>query len=380
MAEGCEALLCLGRIIEGKGIRMRIIEGLIYQLRVRDFIHLDIKVKGVHLFYRPVNSEADIVILFHAPSGNEMSKEEYRYILDNIKEKFNESGFRYIYLLGMIFTDHPDKARRFCLEEDDHWIVDLTDRRLIIYENQAPEFMGLKIEVEHLLSNEQFSTDMQVFPTFLSDKEEDNDPPHKREWITPLNTVLIAANILIYLIVHYTKLFGSTDQVMAQGALSWYYVKEEHEYYRILTSMFLHSDFGHIVNNMLVLFVVGDNLERAAGKIKYLLIYFGTGILAAVSSISYNMIKDENVFSIGASGAIFGVVGAMAYIILVNKGRLEDMSGRQILFFAIFSLYGGIASVNIDNAAHIGGFLAGVVLALLLYRRKKTGIKENTPV
>lgn len=359
---------------------MRIIEGLIYQLRMRDFIHLDIKVKDVHLFYRPVGSEADIVILFHAPSGNEMSKEEYRYILDNIKAKFTESGFRQIFLLGMIFTEQPDKARRFCLEEDDHWIVDLVDRRLIIYENQAPEFMGLKIELEHLLSNEQYSTDMQVFSDFLSDRTQESEPVQRREWITPLNTMLIAANILIFLIVHYTKLFGSTNAVMARGALSWYFVKEEHEYYRILTSMFLHSDFGHIVNNMVVLFVVGDNLERAVGKIKYVLIYFGTGILAALSSISYNMIRNENVFSIGASGAIFGVVGAMAYIILVNKGRLEDMSGRQILFFTVFSLYGGIASVNIDNAAHIGGFLAGVVLALLLYRRKKTGRKENAPI
>ncbi len=358
---------------------MRIIEGLIYQLRVRDFIHLDIKVNGVHLFYRPAGLEADIVILFHAPSGNEMSMEEYRLILDNIKGKFGESGFQSIHLLGMIFTERPDKARKFCLEEDDHWIIDLIERRLIIYENQISDFSGLKDELEHLLANEQFSTDMQVFPDFFSDRQE-NKTVHKRDRITPLNTVIIAVNILIYIIVHYTKLFGATDQVLAGGALSWYHVKEEQEYYRLLTSMFLHSDFGHIMNNMLVLFVVGDNLERAAGKIKYLLIYFGSGIIAAISSISYNMIKEEFVFSVGASGAIFGVVGAMVYIILVNKGRLEDISGRQIILFAVFSLYGGISSVNIDNAAHIGGFLAGVIMALLLYRRKKTGSRINTPI
>ena len=70
-----------------------------------------------------------------------------------------------------------------------------------------------------------------------------------------------------------------------------------------------------------------------------MLIYFGSGIIAGISSISYNMVKDRMVLSIGASGAIFGVVGAMAYILLVNKGRLEDISSRQILLLTVFSLW-----------------------------------------
>ena len=69
------------------------------------------------------------------------------------------------------------------------------------------------------------------------------------------------------------------------------------------------------------------------------------------------MIKDRWVLSVGASGAIFGIVGAMGYMLLINKGRLEDISGRQIILFTIFSLYGGIANANIDNVAHIGGFI-----------------------
>ena len=140
--------------------------------------------------------------------------------------------------------------------------------------------------------------------------------------------------------------------------------------------MFLHSDFEHLMNNMLVLFFVGDNLERAAGKIKYFIIYFGSGIIAGISSISYNMIKEKMVYSVGASGAIFGIVGAMGYILLVNKGHLEDISSRQIILFTVFSLYGGIANANIDNVAHIGGFIGGIILAIILYRRPKS-IKDN---
>jgi rhomboid protease GluP len=129
---------------------------------------------------------------------------------------------------------------------------------------------------------------------------------------------------------------------------------------------------------MLVLLFVGDNLERAAGKFKYLLLYFGTGILAGITSISYNMWKDYanfsyeySAFSIGASGAIFGVVGAVLYIVIVNKGRLEDISSRQMVLFVVFSLYGGISNARIDQAAHVGGFMAGILLAAILYRRPR---------
>jgi rhomboid protease GluP len=122
---------------------------------------------------------------------------------------------------------------------------------------------------------------------------------------------------------------------------------------------------------MIVLLFLGDNLERAAGKWRFLAMYFGSGILAGIASMSYNMLNNIHAVSVGASGAIFGVVGAMAYIVMINKGRLENISTRQLIVFVIFSLYGGLTSQGVDNAAHIGGLVAGVFLALLLYRKQK---------
>jgi rhomboid protease GluP len=142
--------------------------------------------------------------------------------------------------------------------------------------------------------------------------------------------------------------------------------------------MFMHADWNHLFNNMLVLVFLGDNLERAAGKWKYLFIYFGAGILAGITSIGYNMWNDGGilninslVFSIGASGAIFGVVGAILYMVIINRGRLENIGTRQIAIFVILTLYGGIANSSIDQAAHVGGFLAGLLLTALIYRRPK---------
>lgn len=352
---------------------MRIEDGIIKQLETMEYHRLDIKIGSMDMFYRSDYSGTEIVLILRAIWGPEISSEEYRQIINNIKARFQESGFSDIHLLGLILTATPERAKQFHLDQDDHFIVDLWDRRLIIYENQSPYFSKLITMIENIVHDEDYVTG-------LDQKEYGNSygrDPHKVHWVSLFNTILIVANIVIYLMVYHTGIFGETGHVLQRGALSWYLVKEEGSYYRLLTSMFLHSDFEHLMNNMLVLFFVGDNLERAAGKIKYLIIYFGSGIIAGISSISYNMIKDRFVMSVGASGAIFGIVGAMGYILLVNKGRLEDISSKQIILFTVFSLYGGVANANIDNVAHIGGFVGGIILAIFLYRRPKKLSKDG---
>ncbi len=235
---------------------------------------------------------------------------------------------------------------------------------MLVYEDQSSYFSYIISSIEDIIHDKSYETgDLEC-------------NKHKVGWITLFNTIIVVANIIIHLLAHHTNVFGYEGYAFNKGSLSWYFIKEEREYYRILTSMFLHSDFEHLINNMLVLFFVGDNLERTVGRLKYLWIYFGSGIIAGIVSISYNMIKQKHIFSIGASGAIFGVVGAMGYILLVNKGHVNHISSRQIALFTIFSLYGGIANANIDNAAHIGGFIGGIIIAILLYRRPKE-IKDN---
>jgi rhomboid protease GluP len=188
---------------------------------------------------------------------------------------------------------------------------------------------------------------------------------------TKCNTLLIILNVLVFLIVEKSASSRNTSYLLQEGALYWPAVEQFHEYYRLFTYMFLHSGFSHLANNMVVLLFIGDNLERAAGKWRYLVIYFASGVIAGIASLSYNMLKNTNVVSVGASGAIFGVMGAMAFIVIVNKGRLENISTLQIAMFVVFSLYGGLTSQGVDNAAHIGGLIAGAVIAAILYRKPK---------
>ena len=183
-----------------------------------------------------------------------------------------------------------------------------------------------------------------------------------------VNGLLIALNVLFFL---YLEITGSSENayfMYTKGAMSAPAVLEDGEYYRLLTAMFMHFGIRHIMNNMLVLFVLGDNLERALGHVKYLIFYLLCGIGSNwVSMMAHS--TDTMTVSAGASGAIFGVVGGLLYVVTANKGRLEDLSTRQLVIMIFFSLYLGYTSTGVDNTAHLSGLVIGIVLAIILYHR-----------
>jgi rhomboid protease GluP len=161
------------------------------------------------------------------------------------------------------------------------------------------------------------------------------------------------------------------EEAVEWGSLFWYAIDYNKEYYRLFTSMFLHGNVEQLLYNMLILGVIGNTLEKTIGKVKYLFIYILSGIVAALVSMRYNMERELFIQSIGASGAIFGIIGALLLVILLSKGRVDKLGKWQMLLFATLSLYGGFTSQGIDNVAQIGGLIAGVILALILYRKPK---------
>ena len=183
-----------------------------------------------------------------------------------------------------------------------------------------------------------------------------------------VNGLLIALNVLFFL---YLEIAGSSEDayfMYTKGAMFAPAVLEDGEYYRLLTAMFMHFGIRHIMNNMLVLFVIGDNLERALGHVKYLIFYLLCGIGSNWVSMMAHP-TDTMTVSAGASGAIFGVVGGLLYVVTANKGRLEDLSTRQLVIMIFFSLYLGYTSTGVDNTAHLSGLVIGIVLAIILYHR-----------
>ncbi len=187
----------------------------------------------------------------------------------------------------------------------------------------------------------------------------------------PVTAGLIFLNTLIFLIVEFTGGSENGQHMLECGAAYAPLILEQGEWYRIFSSMFLHFGLPHLVNNMLVLFVMGQRLEPAVGRMRFLLIYLAGGIGGNIVSLCWDMHTGVFAVSAGASGAVFAVIGGMIYVIIRHKGRVADLTMRQMIIMAAFSLYFGFASEGVDNAAHAGGMLCGFLVAVFIYHPRK---------
>ena len=192
----------------------------------------------------------------------------------------------------------------------------------------------------------------------------------------PCTIVLIALNVIIFFVLTFQGMTEDPVFMLEHGAMYIPKIVRNKEYYRIISSMFLHFGFHHLMNNMIILFIMGWQLENELGKIKYFL-YFVSGIGGNIVSAVVEVYTGEFAVSAGASGAIFGVIGALLYIAMKNHGRVGGLSQKGIVFMVFLSLYYGFTSTGVDNMAHIGGLISGFVLSVFLYRknkRKKNGM------
>ena len=198
-----------------------------------------------------------------------------------------------------------------------------------------------------------------------------------------INLFLVISNVLVFFAVTLTGGTESTRHMIDSGA-AYAPLIAEGEYYRLFTSMFLHFGIQHLTNNMLLLLFLGDYLERAVGKLRYLVIYLGGGIIGNLCSYLHELFLLKTgkapAVSAGASGAIFAAVGAMLVLLAFRKGKLEDLTFRRMAIMAGLSLMVGFQSSNVDNFAHLGGFFAGAFLMAVLYPgMEKIRKKEKRP-
>lgn len=191
------------------------------------------------------------------------------------------------------------------------------------------------------------------------------DNPFKKH---PFTMFLIIANLLLFIIFNLI-LYEQGIDLISLGTNSWIRITKYGESYRLLTSIFLHADIDHIMNNMLILFVIGGVYEISEGKLRFFVLYFAGGLLASLASMTYNMKLEENISSLGASGAIFALVGGSIASVLKNRYKLRKFSRTQLFIFAFFSIYGGLRNSHTDNMAHIAGLVAGFFIGYLIARK-----------
>ena len=186
-------------------------------------------------------------------------------------------------------------------------------------------------------------------------------PGARRLGRSELTTLLIAANVIVYLLMVATGTPTSRETLLRFGARPG--PLPASQWWRLFTSMFVHFGIGHLFANVFALFVFGRSVEERYGKARFACLYVASGMLGSAWSVAFSHAS----LSAGASGAIFGIFGAWTAVIVVHRNA-PAMRGqlRSILFLVGFNIYFSIVTPNIGLWAHLGGLAGGFVIALAL--------------
>ncbi len=221
------------------------------------------------------------------------------------------------------------------------------------------EGMRLFLKITEDISHKNEQTSLQAEDVFKKKKP-------------VLTMMIIAINILLFVLMYILGDGSEDNYTLVQFGAMVKELVQEGEFYRLLTSGFLHIGIFHLLCNMYCLYIVGGEVESFYGKWKFLLIYLGSAILGNLLSMA-----TTTGISAGASGAIFGLFGALIYFGYHYRVYLGSVIRSQIIPLVILNLGIGFMLPGIDNAAHIGGLIGGVVLSAGLGVKYKSTVGEK---
>lgn len=365
------------------------------------------------IYYKYYQEGFHIVMAVDLSGGNRFSVQQYRSMEEHAMDLFYHpqerlgdfpDGFPvyHVEMLTLLIGGDSEVERKVCAECRNVWVYQPRSGRLLIYENQPGDFFGLRGALEQGAGTggaEEMSrqgtgaggwaetsrqgagaggwAETSWQGTGAAYASAQNTAKNRlgilwknirAEYVT---IALVVANVITYLVLEW---LGDTTNgfFMAEhGAMYPDFIRINHEWWRIITAGFLHFGAVHLVNNMVILYCMGSRLERVTGHLKYFLIYLVSLIGAGLLSYGMMLRTGDYAVSAGASGAIFGVIGGFLWIVILHRGRFEQITTRGIMMMIVLTIYYGFSSAGIDNWGHIGGLLAGFSATVILYHRNR---------
>lgn len=188
----------------------------------------------------------------------------------------------------------------------------------------------------------------------------------------PIVTYIIMAICIILFILMELSGGSTNSQTLLKYGANLDVLVKNGEYYRLFTCIFLHIGIMHLLCNMYSLYIIGREVENLFGKIKYIIIFILSGIFGSIMSLAFT----HNTISAGASGAIFGLLGALLYFGMYYRTYLGEAIKRSIIPIIVVNLIIGFFAEGIDLAAHIGGLVGGVLVAMMVGVPDKSKTKD----
>ncbi len=209
----------------------------------------------------------------------------------------------------------------------------------------------------------------QPRPVYVEPPNDDRLVPPR--WLdqAPVTRSLLALNVAMFLVQSaLTRLVTdlSSRAALALGASYAFATVGEHRWETLVTACFLHGGIIHLAFNMVALWQAGPIVERAVGSARMAPLYLVAGALGNALSVAHGWLAGEEGFTVGASGAIMGVIAAALVVgwrVQGWRGPLTQAMARWLGFVAVFGALSGMTGGRVDNAAHLGGAIAGAAIA-----------------
>lgn len=336
-----------------------------YYLGQNGYLKMLTNMSEFTIFFKKENGFVSMVEVVDMKENPYITEDMLHSVVQKAQWRFRDQGVEEIHYLVLVLAEDMERAEALGEREYFFWIIDSRAKELFIPEGKAEDFYGMKRQIEEWLESDFDSEALGEAASYGVDGRR-----IKKFREQPLvNHGIFLINVIVF-----TFCTLSGELLYNYGRLRLIEV-ESGQWYRIITCMFLHGDMSHLAGNMIMLFFLGNIVEKELGHIKYFILYFLSGIAGGFASLCIQRARMhmgmELVGSIGASGAIFGMLGGLLWLLIRNKGKLAELSFARVLFLVCYALYGGLTSTNVDNAAHFGGLVAGFFLAVILYRKKK---------
>ena len=259
------------------------------------------------------------------------------------------------------YTSDLSVAKQVCSDNAFSWVYDVSQHKIYVYEDQVEDFYGLR----RILDNaESYEGDAE--PEEQGEYKAPSFKDSVREAVTAIKAlpkvtaVLILINVIVFIICTLT---GSL--LYNKGASGLKLIEEPIDIYRIFTSMFLHMGLFHLSNNMILLFFLGNVVEKEVGKLTFTAMYFVSGIWGCIAMFISEIILDKDIAVVGASGAIFGLLGVLFALVLFKRVTQRTMPISRVMVVILLSVLNGFSDTNTANWAHVGGLIAGFVFGVI---------------
>lgn len=334
--------------------------------KARKFQEISTDLSQVAMYANFQKNNLYLINVIALDGQSKFDEEKYRVYLKLTKNQFDKVDVSQIILLNLLISTNDECGsfdRTPNLEEkfvDIFWRVDSQTNQLVIPPKQIKTVLGFEKSIRDLLNNRQKKIyDIQIvkkynFATYL----------------------LMATNLLVWLAVELNGGSMDGDTLYRFGAMQPEAFLQGHQYWRLFSSLFLHIGFMHLVVNLFGIYIFGSRLEHYTSTTQFVVIYFGAGLMGGLISFGLAVLmNDMTVLSAGASGAIYGLIGAVLVISRVAGRPIENLTSYMLWLYFMIGIIFSLVDINVSAGAHLGGFIGGLLIAWPMVAMKKKVIK-----